>query len=293
MHSFLPISVVGPREAGKSHFIAVLIEQIKRQAGDFNWSFRALNDETMRLYDKRFYKPLYKEKYAINQTQTADRDAHAPLVYSLNQGGAATNVIFYDSAGERFDSEEQMETRYLSHSRGIVFLIDPLQIPNVRKFLKKLNPDFKRVAPGVHTPVGQIFQRTINVLRKEFPIGKIPIPLAVVFTKIDAIREYVTDDAPFYVPSFHRGGFSISDGRRVGEYARRLATLDDDVIPNAQNFANVAFFGVSALGRSPKVAQSDDDSQNAGKLWFTPRPIRILDPFLWLLYNWNFLAAIK
>ena len=276
-------AIIGAAESGKSHYITVLIEEIKRQASRFGWSLRASDDETMDLFHREFYKPLYENKTTLFKTQNGTPKR---LVYYLRPLNAKVSVklSFYDISGETFTREAFMEneTRYLRNARGIIFLVDPLQIPKIRElFLKEGNSleDLPKEATGVET-IEQMFTRTINFLKPEsYASGKIEIPTAVVLTKIDALRFLLTDDAPVFLPSFCRGGVSVLDLRRVCEYFWRFVQAFDDcktIASNARHFKRMAYFGVSALGQNPQKTQA---------LQFKPRPIRPLDPFLWLLWQ--------
>jgi len=55
-------AIIGAAESGKSHYITVLIEEIQRQASRFGWSLRASDDETMDLFQRDFYSPLYTHR---------------------------------------------------------------------------------------------------------------------------------------------------------------------------------------------------------------------------------------
>lgn len=286
--SNLMFSIVGSTESGKSHYIAILIEQMKRQAARFGWSFHAANDETINLYERRFKRPLYESLATIDKTQTGDREARRPLIYTLcffngSQEQRAT-LVFYDAAGERFNSQDEINraTRYLYNSAGVIFLVDPLQMSEARNlFLKRFPGEEKALPerPVDNAKVGNIFTRLINALQGRQLQGKIPVPIAITLSKIDALRFLLTDEAPVFLPPFHRGGLSLADFRRNSDYFGNLLSVidgDREIVANARRFERVGYFGVSALGQNP---------QKTGRLQFKPRPIRPLDPMLWLLWQ--------
>lgn len=285
--SNLMFSIVGSTESGKSHYIAILIEQMKRQAARFGWSFHAANDETINLYDRRFKRPLYENLATIDKTQVGDRSASRPLIYSLCFSGAQTRratLVFYDAAGERFNTQRELTraTRYLYHSSGVIFLVDPLQMPTARNLFLKQFPGEEKALPELATDnakVGNIFTRMINAFQEGKVQEKISIPIAIALSKIDALRFLLTDEAPVFLPPFHRGGLSLSDFQRNSDYFRNLLTVideDREIASNATRFERVGYFGLSALGQNP---------QKTGRLQFKPRPIRPLDPLLWLLWQ--------
>jgi hypothetical protein len=282
-------SVVGSTAAGKSHYIAVLIKELQTQAGNFGFSITPANDETMSLYDRRFKRPIYDNGVTIHKTATNDKEAKRPLIYTLDFYGSVPNkratLIFYDAAGERFNSQEEMEreTRYLANSAGIIFLVDPLQLPEIRKHYLRKFPDEEASLPLEPTSaaqVGQIFTRLIRVMETRYgaTANQFGVPLAITLSKIDALRYLLTNEAPVFLPPRHGSGVSEGDVRRNNDYFRNFLTLEPLISTNINRFRRVACFGVSALGQNPQKTDS---------LQFRPRPIRPLDPILWLLWAYG------
>jgi DNA helicase HerA-like ATPase len=296
--SGLMFSIIGSTESGKSHYIAMLIAQLYSQARRFRWSCRALNDETMNLYDKRFRKRLYGDRETIVKTQADDDEAHRPLIYGLNfdSGAPSVMLVFYDAGGERFADEETMArtTRYLSESSGVIFLVDPLQFPEVREKFKASGEGVEADLPDPSfsdARVANVFQRLITVLhnREQSGAQKVQTPVAVTLSKIDALRFLLTDEAPLFLPSFHRryGCFCRSEARRIDDYLRSfLAAIDPhrELLNQLQQLDNCCCFGMSALGQNPKSTEQ--------RLLFPPRPLRVLDPFLWLLNQHGLIAEV-
>jgi len=288
----LMFSVVGAKTTGKSCYIATLINELEEQAGKYGFTMTT-NDETMDLYERRFKRPLYEYRETIGGTQTHDRDASRPLIYTLDflqcEPRKRANLIFYDAPGERFNREEDMRkyTRYLSNSAGIIFLVDPFQLPAIREYYLKRRGDesgeisFSR-KPTSEALVGKVFNRLINVMesegKRDSTTGKFSVPLAVALTKIDALRSLLTDEAPVFLPPRHSSGVSEGDVRRNHDYFRNFLTVEPTFFNNIRLFQRVACFGVSALGQIP---------QENEKLRFEPRPIRALDPILWLLWTYG------
>lgn len=296
--SEMMFSIIGSTESGKSHYIATLIGQLYSQAHRFHWSCCALTDETMNLYDERFRKALYVDKDVIVKTQARNVREHRPLIYSLNfdNGAPPVTLVFYDAAGERFNNQADMEkaARYLNSSSGVIFLIDPLQLSSVREAFINCGQGKEADLPTVpysDGSVSNIFQRLITVLRnKEKTRSRVQTPVALTFSKIDALRFLLTDEAPVYLPSFHRryGCFCYSDCTRIDEYLRSFLIAFDrnrELLSLMKNLDRCACFGMSALGQNPK--------SNRQKLRFPPRPMRVLDPFLWLLAQHDKITTIE
>lgn len=293
--SNMVIAVIGAKETGKSHYIAVLIQQIYNLYNLFDWSLMAMDDETMRLYNDRFHKPLYTNRQTIHVTTTAkaDQDVRKPLLYSLSMTSGrrlkTVTLAFFDTAGEDMDDEIAMRTinPYIYNASGIILLLDPLQIRTLRG---KVDASFDQPdenMPGMaNTAVGDVINKTTNLIytKRRIPHSKtIPIPLAVVFSKIDMLRPGLGDDAPLYQPSRHRGFFNIREFENNDAFVRNwVGEFDRRFIQGMLHYRDHAFFGASALGGNPTVA---------GELPFEPRPVRVEDPFLWLLWKNGFIPG--
>ena len=57
--SDLSIAIIGAKEAGKSHYVAMLIHWIKRMGTEFGWNLTALTEDTIRRYNDEFHRPLF------------------------------------------------------------------------------------------------------------------------------------------------------------------------------------------------------------------------------------------
>jgi hypothetical protein len=127
-----------------------------------------------------------------------------------------------------------------------------------------------------------VLSRITELLRVEHgvkPKKRIKIPLALVFTKIDAFFPQLEADSPLRQEPSNRGSYDDPAGQEVHEHMRALlarwnaSDLDTHVKLNYDNFR---YFGVSALGAEPDYA--------SGRL--APggvHPHRVDDPVLWLM----------
>lgn len=282
-----PIAIIGAKECGKSNYVAVLINELKNEVGrSFDCSLMACGDQTINRYRNEFYNPLYRNRTCVRGSDAGDVD---PLIYSLlfkrkvgllrKPVNEAISLTFYDTAGENLDSEDSMMTfnRYLAHASGIILLLDPLQLPVVRDELAG------RVRlPEENTNVTEVLTRTIDVVRQQqgqTDYGeKIDIPIAVAFTKIDAVRPLIDPSSCLNNDSVHirNGYFTKSDFDSENQEMQSLvdAWLGQELYQLvSMNFTRFGFFGLSALGSNP------DTNNTIERL----RPFRVSDPFLWLL----------
>jgi hypothetical protein len=301
-HSELPYTIgdfkdlifafIGAKESGKSHYISVLINTIENYIGRmFNANLQKLDDNTIRKYREEFYNPIFKNRVVIPETRSArgDYNVKMPMVFSLsfmhkNLFGKASisnvsTISFFDTAGEDLNAEETMKTenKYIYNSSGIILLVDPLQIMEVRNQLisKGIN------LPRMNTESEDIVSRVAKLIRTalKIPVDKlIEIPFALAFSKIDALESLIDSSSALFTSGKHEGYYNLSDAENINTEIENLMTewagfhLIQEV---KHNFKNYSFFGLSALGSNPH------GSNKITKL----RPLRVEDPFLWLLYK--------
>lgn len=294
-------AIIGAKEAGKSHYLAVLIEQLRQQIGpELKILLEPANDATIRRYRDDFHQPLYRGRDGRRQVLDATRSARqrasavrTPLVYVLSIQGrdffgrkkivAVVTLTFFDTAGEDLDDENTMATvnKYIYRSDGIILLLDPLQILAVRERLPPAR------LPTINSETRDILSRTTKLILRgrQFPAGRpIPTPLAIAFSKLDRLAPLIEPHMQIHCDANHSGGFDLQDAQAVdSEIQALLAGWDcGDLLGQVEgHYARHAFFALSALGCEP-----DDQG-------FLPRilPRRVEDPFLWLLHCHGLLKA--
>jgi hypothetical protein len=295
----LIFSVIGAKDAGKSHYLAVLIEQIRKHAGpDLGMLLEPLNDHTIRRYREDFYEPIFQRGTVIRGTISAlsDRKVQIPLVYTLTFTGknlfgrraikGLVTLVFFDTAGEDLNDQDTMSTvnKYIYRSDGIILLLDPLQLDRVRDHLDGSVP-----LPSRNTDAADIVTRVTNLIferRGLSPKARIPTPLAVAFSKFDAVEPLVDPQFQLRSDPDHRSGFDQADFHAVNaEMQSLLAEWDSRVLQEQieNRFEKFGFFGLTALGCNPHGDQK------------IPRvlPRRVEDPFLWLLHHHGLLPAAR
>lgn len=300
----LVFAVIGAKEAGKSHYIAVLIDKIMNEISSaFNCSLSAVDDATIKRYRNDFYNPVFKRSELIRVTRSAKTDSSVkqPLIYNLTfkeQGlfgnflknkriNNVVTIAFFDTAGEDLDSEDTMKAvnRYIYNSSGIIFILDPLQLENVREMVPTGIP-----LPEQNTEIEDLLSRTANLIRKAngIKVDKlIDIPVAVAFSKMDAVESLIDPSSSINYTSSHinKGYFDLSDFEDVnGTMESLVRSWGGENFANqlSSNFKDFAYFGITALGCNP-------ESSKITKL----RPHRVEDPFLWLLYKHKLIKAEK
>ncbi|WP_198949197.1 TRAFAC clade GTPase domain-containing protein [Lottiidibacillus patelloidae] len=287
------ISVIGAKEAGKSHYIGVLLNKIMNEMGmAFHCALQPLSDETIRRYREDFHNPLFKNKETLQVTMSArsDKKVQRPLLYNLSFFGknifgkkvikSVITLAFFDTAGEDMNDEDTMATvnKYIYNSSGIIFLLDPLQITEVRERLEGKIP-----LPYQNSEVEDLLSRTANLIKKGrdiLPNQLINIPVAVSFSKMDALDDIIDGSSIVKNNSPHIESQAINKQdfedvhHQMQNYITRFGGGHFISQINA-NFINYSCFGISALGSNPKDA----------KITNTLQPRRVEDPFLWLLWK--------
>lgn len=285
----LIFAVIGAKEAGKSHYISVLIDKIMNEVGEgFDSNLQPLDDETIKRYREDFYNPVFRRGETIMATRSgrADASVKVPLIYTLSFMGKGlfkkkkirdvATIVFFDTAGEDLDAEDTMttENKYIYNSSGIILLLDPLQLPTVRS---QLPPGTS--LPSENTEIVDIIQRLANLIRKAQKLKRdqlIDIPIALTFSKIDAIDTLLDPSSSLKFAGKHSGAFNTGDFQSISSEIEAMVRewKGANLIQQLQhNFQHYGFFGMTALGCNPH------GTQKIPRL----RPHRVEDPFLWLL----------
>jgi len=282
------VAIVGAAAVGKSHYIAVLVNQLANTLGlSFNLAIDALNDETTLRYRTEFADPLFKQKRTIVKSQQLDQK---PLMYRLHLktstgSGRSVTLVFFDTAGENFATEAELGlfARYVRHASAIILLVDPLQMGPIREQLS----NSRIPLPEEHVEPADIVARLIHQY-EAFGITKTgkktTVPVAVAFTKSDALKEggILKPGNAVYSGARHSGAFDSTTALAIHDEVRSLmarwqgAELDTLL---DHYFARYQYFALSALGDAPALD---------GTLTRIA-PFRVEDPFLWSLGEIGFL----
>jgi len=251
----LHLPVVGGPSAGKSHYLmASMVElDFRRQQGKLGLNFP---------------EPAHQALFASCR---ADFQAGTPLIKTMSKSpdafladltdptGHRGAVYCYDAAGELFqDWEELRRHPYYGYIHGLIFLVDPFSLPQVRL---DRGPEIlaqTHLQPSDESPQ-DVYTRVVGILRTCVGgRGRLNRhPCAVVLTKMDAL------------------GLETEVGGKVRAWLQNHEA-DDLVRAIELDFSRVEYFACSSLGRSP----------DGGSDPFTPRGV--LSPLHWLLGHYGF-----
>ena len=290
------IALVGARYTGKSNYIGVLVNEIqKKMAPSFNCIFsKRTSEESAYFYDSYYYDRLYKWKRVM---PCGAKCFQASMIFPLsfltrrNRIKQTAWLTFHDDnyvSGSWYDDEEtELLDSYLSNANGIIFLLDPLQVPAIREKLEG-----RIYLPYENQDGVELLERLIRALRenqKIKPNKQINTPLAIVFTKMDVLYNhkdlFPAETLGKESEHLSRGVFVESDHKEVELEIRDLLENwgDGELKQLLHNFSNYAFFGVSALGNEPVGGNIPNGIQ----------PKRVLDPLLWLLAEKKLIKRVK
>jgi len=291
----LRIALLGAKSVGKSNYIGVLIEEVRnRMSMAFNCSLSlAFTKESQDAYDQYYYRPLYKDGYTVQATDAGVQVP--PLIFPLAfmdksyKIAQTTALTFYDTAGENLNDTNSMHlfNGYIANAQGIMLLLDPLQVPEIRD---QLTAKGFTDLPQQNTETARVLDAVIKVITSVNSIeGQIGIPLALVFTKIDVLEQYniLPANSCFRKESEYmsKGMFVQSDFENAHLQMEALIDnwLEGALMSYIKLFKHYAFFGVSALGASPV------GNMLGGKV----KPRRVLDPLLWLLAREKYIGVVR
>lgn len=289
------IGVVGSKGSGKTIFTTVLINQIrvdigKRFGASVRFAVDRVGDEDSVLaYTQLRETPLFQHGVLPQGTVANGQSRRYPIVLEwqtepqrrfgvTKNNSAALSVI--DSAGEDFDTlEDAYSLQYLSSCDGLMVALDPFGLPGARAMTSTAT-GASSIAENTR-PLDAI-NRVTEVLRTSHQVKrnkKIKVPLAVVFTKIDAFFPMLGQGSPIMTASATGNTYAETDGQNVHEHMKALLSrwgADDIDLHLRMNYETYRFFGTSALGAEPLY---DENRVAPGGV----RPHRVQDPFLWLL----------
>ncbi|WP_432570491.1 TRAFAC clade GTPase domain-containing protein [Kineococcus sp. SYSU DK005] len=293
------VALIGAGSAGKSTYFGVLVNELRHRVGDdfHGMSAEFVGDLSRRRYEETFAQPLYREGEAPEMTRESRSAAPAPVLVALKfpqQGRGVFGrdrvkpamLTFFDTAGEdvRDATEMQRLARYLTSARGIILVVDPLQVPSVGRSIPADVPDNPVVEQS--RVVTQLAAR-LREERRLSPSKRLDVPLAIALSKTDAVGSTFGDHSPLRRHHQHAGAYDESDGRHVHDEVRAwlhrwYGPEFDNIVAN--NFSRYRYFGFSALGAQPRGRKLVGSGVH---------PLRVEDPLLWLLAQFHLIDTAR
>jgi Double-GTPase 2 len=289
------VAIIGPTGAGKSNYFGVLLYLLDhRFQEEVGFEMRSLDtfnlDDPDRpidsgiLYERRYNAYLKiggdGDHLVLPKTQTVvtEQGSMIPLLYRIRfrSRRRAFDLAVFDTAGEDLTVPRVMEEHYyyLREAAGIVFLIDPEELPGLRGAVLGTGAEVK-------TASGRVISTVTNMLERH---RRSSMPAAFVLTKLDLYRDLIYPGSPVLWEGRHESGFDAADFRQVSaemqQYLARWGGAGIVALARSE-FPDHGFFALTALGTTP--SQTD-------RLPFI-RPHRVADPLFWLFWRLGYIPT--
>lgn len=287
------IAIIGASQVGKSVYMASLIHTLETvTAHNFEAACLPISSETSRRFRMQYMDPLFAQNTLIESTQKERKQE--PFIYQFkfkDAKKAPLSLVFFDVAGEGMVEEDYLElyANHIKNAEGILFLVDPLQLSTIRNKILLNNQDM-----GDFTSQYQEARDVVVTLGENFigreEEGRTAIPTAVVVTKSDMLEhlakedgEYIRQNSNIFQNYVHKGYFNLNEYENInGEVKQFIEQVDLAFLDAIEvHFKNVGYFAVSSLGQNPVE----------GKLEGVIQPMRVDEPFLWLLYKLGYISS--
>lgn len=297
------ISLIGATSVGKTIYMTVLLKTLQAiTAGNFRAGcipIASLYLDVINENEEMIY--FHKEVLPPNPKGSPIE----PLILTFNfkdDRKPSLTLIFYDVAGEGMNDPEYIEKHapHIKNSTGIMFLIDPLQIRAIDEKLRIINDidDSIDLANNSNFANEKVklsrklsSQDIITKLFENF-IGsthnqKTNIPTSVIISKSDMLRVLEGTDirksSNIFKSFKHKGFLSLDQISLIDKEVEDFLKEVDGAFVNSMDsfFSEKRYFAISALGSNPVNK----------KIQGIISPMRIDEPFLWLLYKWGYIDA--
>lgn len=284
------IGLVGGKNAGKTIYTTVLVHELRarirrRFGADIAFAGEQSGVHTS-TWRKNYEQALFDEQRLFESTTSAANGIRTPLVLQwrgerrgvLRRTCDTRTLSFYDSAGEDMATQDFVNGQaYLGASDGLIVLLDPFQLPGVGDRISVPSSAGRETEPPL-----SVLNRITGLLRSSGGVpGKrrIAVPLAVVFSKMDAFYEVLGGEHPLLREPAQRACYDEVAGRDTSDHlAALLAELGADDIDDhlRAHYRSFRYFAVSSLGAEPDYDGGRVDPAGV-------RPFRVDEPLLWLL----------
>ncbi len=299
---YLSVCAVGVAGAGKSSYLTTLVHELKYSG--LPWVLQAMDVETTELAQSGEYN-VYEARHCPAGTKSGE--APRPQLWTILDNSEKTDKIptcaltIYDGAGEDcehigYTAADKQIARYLSGTKMLLIIFDPLLLPGVRsEILPEVLNASMAIERQTSAPANMVsmINSLANYIRGSCNIApgkRIDRNAAIVITKIDALRDIAggfgsSSTIMKESPHAKMRGFVQSDSEMVDLEIRDFLTRQGETAfldTIDANFSRVRVFGVSSFGRPP------DQNKRLAKV----HPHRVLDPLMWMLASEKIIPTV-
>ncbi|MEU9203080.1 hypothetical protein [Streptomyces sp. NPDC048332] len=276
------VVLAGPAGSGRSTFTAVALHELRHGLGeDLGTALLPCDDRTVTDV-RRYEQPLYGDAHLLPAALASG--SPRPLVHRLSRRTGrrerALTFLLLDTPESWFAGGEpaEGELRSLAGADAIVLLLDPRDLTGAVP-----RPAGRPGAAGSALVVDRVLDRLRTAGAGSPDRGRIGIPVAVALAKLDLVAPQLPPNSPLHRRRSPGPGFDAADRSAVDTELRALLALwrSDGIDQRLREAcADYQLFAFSALGRAPR-----GDAVPPGG----PRPHRVEDPLMWLLYRFGLL----
>lgn len=274
--AFVPI-VGGPAVGKSAYLFATVRRLLEREAARRSLECSFVETTTQAQFD-RIVEQMDHGSPPDKTTEKVPRAFNLEL--RNGRGNWARLLYLYDPAGEAYvDAEDLVLHKYQGHLTGLIFLIDPFSIPEVRRMYQDRLSAVAPVLKPSTLLIEDALDRILITMESHFGVGKtdrIKSPAAVVVTKTDAfdLEEQLGEAVVTDREGKGKGHGEADPAHAASDQVRRALLRWDqaDFVHQIETrFRTVRYFACSSLGRMP------DGTDRAFKAH------GVLAPLLWLL----------
>lgn len=291
---YLRFSILGITGAGKTNFLTTMLHELRHAVGT-PWVLSPMDAATTVVFQEND-QAVYRRQEPV--PPTIPGAAPQPQQWKVKDKSRMTNskiptysLTIFDGAGEDCEHIDPAISRYINGSKTLFILIDPLALPGIASTISEDILNWSTTAEHTSSASADMVEGLANYIRSSCGIapGKlIDRDVAVVFTKIDAVRDSFGNSTVMQPsPHLREKAFVKADADAVhAEIRDWLEQAGETVFLDAidTNFrkGKVRFFGVSSFGQPPT------GTGQLGKVI----PHRVLDPMLWMLSKENMIPEV-
>jgi len=294
----LIVSLVGGPYSGKSYLLAAMSWKLRTNLPEaFAMDFvdaDGITNRRLNEYEERLFMQEDESAFqTLEKTQLRDPDVYVevtldgmnvslplpsvftlrrhPLYSQVDDDGEDLNraLVLYDNAGEQFlpDGAGILEpgTQHLIHAEGTIFLYDVTEDPRIRRVLRKSGDRTYRSAYRQDVLLTEMISRVRRHLGLRGTAGYSK-PLIIGVSKADVLGDMIEFGGNPWSWDDELDSDALDLSRVVGvSFATRclLMKYAPEIVRTAESFAqHVLYMPLSALGHSPKPAESDDAQES-------------------------------
>jgi hypothetical protein len=181
------VPVFGGPATGKSAFLLAVLRDLAEHWAPPNGLVASFPDSGIEADVRRAWQDLDR---GCPPVKTATRLPRAVTLRIAPAQGPSRLLYLYDPAGEAFRSTAELALqKYQGYLSGLIFLIDPFSIEEVRNLYSDRLPRVQDALKPSVLPAEDVFARILIGLEEHWGLQKgarLKVPLAVVIDKIDA-----------------------------------------------------------------------------------------------------------